>query len=183
MKTETITELYEKMCEGKSDIQAHLPIIHKYASDCETAVEFGVRDGLSTIAILASGCKLYSYDINECPIVDKLRDINFTFIKADTSKPIDMPYEIVDMAFVDTLHTYEQVKKELEHLKNVRKYIIFHDTVLFGDRDESPGWQGGMYADGPGINKAIQEFMVEQNCWAVDYSSELDNGLLVIKRI
>ena len=43
---------YEEMCNITSDINEHLPTLSKYASDCESAIEFGVRGCISSWAIL-----------------------------------------------------------------------------------------------------------------------------------
>ena len=77
------------------------------------------------------------------------------------------------MLFIDTLHVYGQVKREIAlHHHNVRKYLVFHDTVCMGEEGEKfstwtmhsreelreqKGWSDEDL-DG-GINKAIDEFL------------------------
>jgi hypothetical protein len=83
--------------------------------------------------------------------------------------------EETDMLFVDTLHTYGQVKGELErHGNQARKYIVFHDTVSFGLVGED-------YRK-PGINLAIQEFMRDNPHWVLFEHYENNNGLTILAR-
>ncbi len=63
------------------------------------------------------------------------------------------------------------------HAHRVRRYLAFHDTVLFGWREESTN-------GGPGIMQAILEFMAtaEGQKWHVYSHAPNNNGLLVLKR-
>ncbi|MFA6095902.1 MAG: class I SAM-dependent methyltransferase [Candidatus Paceibacterota bacterium] len=184
----TLEERYKEACEHGSDINLHLPTLKEYADKCESVTELGVRMGLSTIAFLSSKCrKLTSYDINPCPVVHDLAVLalphnDFLFYQLDTSKPFSM--EETDMLFVDTLHTYEQVKAELASAEGkVRKYIAFHDTELFGHRDEAKPPEKGLYGAGPGILPAIKEFMEKFPAWKIVHHTHANNGLTIISRV
>ena len=60
-----ITENYNRLCEIPSDINEHLPTLMKYASECEHITEMGVRNIVSTFALLMGEPKrMISYDIN-----------------------------------------------------------------------------------------------------------------------
>ena len=84
--------------------------------------------------------------------------------------------EPTDLLFIDTLHNYSQLKKELElHAGNVKKYIIFHDTVTYGFVGES--------GDPKGIAFAINEFLNENPGWYVREQWMNNNGLLVVARL
>ena len=39
---EKIVNKFNELCERKSDINEHLPTLHKYASECESIIELGV---------------------------------------------------------------------------------------------------------------------------------------------
>jgi hypothetical protein len=71
--------------------------------------------------------------------------------------------------FVDTLHTYDQVKAELERQVNSvwPKVIAFHDTVLYGDVGDGPMTPDGTPPEG--INRAIEEFRADNPQWRVKY--------------
>lgn len=166
-----------------SDIVLHLPVLEYYASKSDSAAEFGVRDGNSTVALI-SGCKfVYSFDIERSPIVNTLKSIElpeghvWEFHLADTGSS-NIPLGGVDMLFIDTLHTYEHVKKELKyHARKVSKYLAFHDTFTCGDNDRS-----GPDPKALGIWPAIAEFMCENPQWKIVYKTNANNGLLVLER-
>lgn len=168
-----------------SDIVLHLPVIEYYASLCEHCTEFGVREGHSTVALIA-GCKgdVVSYDIEHSPVVDLLRSIklpckSWAFKLGDTgSAALEM--EETDFLFIDTLHTYEHVSKELAlHGRKARKYLGFHDTFTCGQRDLS-----GPDPNVRGIMPAIQEFLAQfPGQYRTVYQTERNNGMLIVERV
>lgn len=52
-----IEEKYQQHCNTPSDINEHLPTLRRYAEQCETVCELGVRGVVSTWAFLAAKCK------------------------------------------------------------------------------------------------------------------------------
>ena len=92
--------------------------------------------------------------------------------------------EETDLLFIDTLHEYEQIKKELElHGNKSRKYIIFHDTECFKFRNErNPDVYGQTKEDKLGIVPAIMEFLELNPHWKVHEVFTNCNGLTVLKR-
>jgi hypothetical protein len=174
----TIKEKYENECKRYSDINEHLPTLKNYSDDCDHITEMGVRDIVSTWAFLMGNPKkLISYDINqinESIIRDSLIDTNieFNFILGDTTK---IEIEETDLLFIDTLHNYEQLKIELKlHGNKSKKYIIFHDTTLFGERNETN--------QGIGLNPAINEFIEENSHWVKHEVYTNCCGLTILKR-
>ena len=174
----TINEYYESECAKRTDINEHLPTLKKYAEECEHITEMGVRTIVSTWAFLmGKPKKLISYDISkidESIILNTIKDIDvdFKFILGDTTK---IEIEETDLLFIDTLHTYDQLKVELElHGNKSKKYLIFHDTTLFGNRGE----KGDI-----GLNPAINEFKEKNKHW-VDHEVFTNCcGLTILKRI
>lgn len=172
-------DLKKEKYSALSEIQEHLPVLEKFAQECEQVVEFGVREGNSTVAFI-SGVKkkLISYDIFHTPIIDKLKltklPCEWEFRLQSTSDPNHV-IEQTDMLFVDTDHTYEQVKAELTiHGNKVNKYIAFHDTFKYGLKSYC----------GEGINKAIYEFILASpSKWGVAYITDASNGLLILKNL
>lgn len=160
----------------ESDIVLHLPILEYYASQCNHVTEFGVREGHSTVALL-SGCKglVKSYDINRDNIVNILSSIElpckWIFAQADTTK---IEIDSTELLFVDTLHYYEHIKKELElHGNKSSRYLIFHDTETCGEIDRSGN-------QGKGILPAIKEFIKDD--WKTVYWTKHNHGLWVLER-
>jgi hypothetical protein len=178
-----LEEIYKSKCELSSDINEHLPTLKRYTEDCEHITEMGVRWVVSTYAfMMGKPKKLISIDID--PIerhgisVEYLTQlgndngIDFKFILSDT---LTIEIEETDLLFLDTLHTYNQVKGELSlHSNKVRKYIIFHDTTHFAF--------SGMNGDPKGIWPAITEFLDENPQWSVCEKFENNNGLTIIKK-
>lgn len=165
----TLEERYEELCRTPSDVNEHLPTLRKYADECEHVTEMGVRGCVSLHAFLVSKArKVVAYDIANVavPDCDKL-----TFINADV---LTVEIEPTDMLFVDTLHTYDQLKSELiRHSQKVSRYIGMHDTDMFG-------WGGE--DGGRGLVPAILEFLAANPDWRECYQTNKNNGLTILKR-
>lgn len=173
---------YKTLCITPSDINEHLPLLKEIAMQCEHVTEFGVRDVVSTYAFIEGTPKqIISYDIKKTLHImaaQKLAGtmgVNLKYVIRDTLK-----FEIAatDFLFIDTLHNYEQLKKELNlHAHKVRKFIGFHDVTSFGLKDETK-------SDGPvqGLLPAILEFMMQNPQWQVYRYHQFNNGCLILKR-
>lgn len=177
-----ITKNYNRLCEQPSDINEHLPTLMKYASECEHITEMGVRHVVSTFALLMGQPKvMISYDINPANGIEAViqwanaEGIDFDFQIGDTT---ELTIEGTDLLFIDTIHNYNQLKRELElHSDKVRKYLIFHDTTSFE-------WIGESYEgkiDERGIWPAIEE-LIEGGIWEVRERYTNNNGLTILKR-
>jgi hypothetical protein len=168
-----------------SDINQHMDILRKYAEECEHITEMGVRWVVSTWAFLAAfPKKLVSYDITDCAVEEIFKlskdvGINFEFKKADV---LSVEIEQTELLFIDTLHTYSQLLKELStHATKVTKFIVLHDTVTFGYTDE-----GGSKNNGKaGLKPAVSDFLLteEGTHWLIKEEFEHNNGLTILKRI
>lgn len=167
---ELLGEIYRKNCQIPSDINEHLPTIHKYANMSDCVVEFGVRDGVSTSAILASSAKrVFSYDLAYNNTVEKsfeyarLSGKNCSYNFGD-SRLVEI--DACDLLFIDTEHTYEQLIVELNnHHHKVKNFIVMHDTVTF-----------------PELNRAIDEFLYNNTEWQIHKSFHNNNGLTILVR-
>lgn len=161
-----------------TDIFYHLDILNKLASKVDHVTEFGVRTGMSSRAFLASTCILRSYDLELDPRVQQLFDHassigkDVKYIKGDT---LTIDIEDTDLLFIDTDHTYKQLKQELDiHHSKVIKYLAFHDTTTFA----GPNTQ-----DKYGMVAALLEFLAEHKEWQVIYHTPLNNGFTILERI
>jgi hypothetical protein len=193
---EKIIRKYEEKVTTPSDINEHLPVLKEYGEKCRTIVEMGVRSLVSTWAFLAAKPrKLISIDLqnpsifggnlNEVYDLSKENDISFEFIES-SSLDYEMPFS--DLLFIDTWHDYLQLKKELyRHHVNTKKYIILHDTNVYGYKDES------LYEDytspreetnlPKGLCPAIDEFLMDNKEWILWERRPNNNGLTVLKRM
>lgn len=178
--SESLNQIYERLYNTPSDINEHLPTLASYASECEHITEMGVRYIVSTYALLmGKPKKMISYDIHMCrwePVRDLVKeDTDFYFAIGNT---LEIEIEPTDLLFIDTLHNYKQLKKELElHAKKVNKYIIFHDTTSFETVGES-------YSENPeeGIWPAIEEFLQLNPQWTLKERFTNNNGLTIIEK-
>lgn len=187
---------YQNLCNIPSDINEHLPVLKKYAEECFHVTEMGVRYACSTWAFIeAKPKKLVCYDIDYKPfepsekIIKKMcgnYGIEFEFILADCLK-IDI--EKTDLLFIDTLHTYNQLISELnKHSKNVNKYIILHDTTLFGYNDEhiyghASDLVKNTQTEKSGLIIAIDDFISQNTDWIIHETFINNNGLTILKKI
>lgn len=181
----TIHDIYLQKCAHPSDINQLLPIIKSIAEQCDHCTEFGVRDPTSTYALLAGCSKVTSYDKfdhDNISVVESLAP-DFLFFTEDV---LNIEIDETDCLLIDTHHKYSQLSAELsKHASKVRKYIIMHDTTTFGFRDESEykDQPQQVYGNGPGLNKAIEEFLQANQNWKLDFKTEINNGLTVLKRL
>ena len=157
------------------DITEHLPKLRALASACDTVVEFGVFRGASSAAILAGtkGC-LYSYDVDKQADVDALLDAadgRWIFRICDSHKA-SIPE--CDMLFIDSWHTGEHLRGELEaHHTRVRRWIVMHDTETFGQRGEDGS---------PGLWGALQDWLALHPEWRLSEHFQNCNGLSILER-
>lgn len=168
-----------RFAHAENDIVEHLPYLQSLAWLCEHCTEFGTRRAYSTSALI-SGCKgkVVSYDIDRREEVDFLRNIplpcKWEFRQCSTIDP-NISIEYTDLLFIDTLHTYEQVKTELLlHSYKVGRYIVFHDTAT--PRNE-PGHENDI-----GILNAVIDFIIDHPEWKPIVNRKNCNGLLVLER-
>ncbi len=175
-----LKDKYENLCNTPSDINEHLPTLKKYAEECKHITEMGVRGIVSTYALLMGKPKtLISYDINMCnwePVRELVKDdTNFEFKIGNT---LDIEIEQTDLLFIDTLHNYRQLSRELLlHADKVNKYIIFHDTTSYELNGES--YEGKREE---GIWPAILDFIHHNPQWVIWERYTNNNGLTIIKK-
>ena len=188
------TGYYTNPTKYKSiDINEHLPTLREYASKVNHVTEMGIRWGASTIAIGAAEPKIMvSYDIVKTQEMEKVidllikSDINFLLKIADTLK---IEIEETDMLFIDTLHTYNQLTEELKlHEGNVKQYIILHDTVTFGEKDEIIYSHASdvvkvMEKGKMGLMNAVKDFLSVNDNWVIEKHYVNNNGLTVLVRV
>lgn len=175
----SLEEAYDWCLNHTCDINEHFPTLRRYASKCEHITEFGTRGVFSTYAFMAAKPKkLLTYDIvvNSniwvAANIASEHKIEFGFMERDTTA---CEIEPTDLLFIDTWHTYEQLKTELAlHGDKAHKYLIFHDTTSFG----AVGEDGGL-----GLIKAIDEFLERRPWWTVRERHFHNNGLLVLERV
>ena len=165
-----LLKMFEEICNTPSDNNEHCSKLHALAKECNHITEFGVMFGRSTVSFLAARPHiLISYDIKKQEIVNQIEklaeeeQLHFVFKLEDSrSATIDE----TDLLYIDTDHTYAQLKAELfRHGNKARKYIVMHDTAAF-----------------PELWKAIDEFL-EQGFFQIKEICINNNGLTVLERL
>ena len=207
-----IISKYNILCESwgdtkGEDIREHLPTLRKYASKCESILELGVRGCISSWAfaygLLENGSdtkKLIMNDVTSCEVSDILNvccdldvgiDIKYKWI---SDLELDVTNINVDLVFIDTWHVYPQLKKELEiYSKVANKYIIMHDTEVDGKVGEAvrqrqniieQSNQSGFSEEDIccGLQRAIDEFLLENKNWVIHEHFVNNNGLTILRR-
>jgi hypothetical protein len=184
----TIYEIYRERCHLNGDLTEHLPMLYYLSLKCTGVAEFGIAKGISTSALLAGqdsndhqGLRWYDgYDPDPQSAVEvgrlKLACRNEWSVTCTTSKSIEIPDFAcdVDLLFIDSVHTEETVRKELElHLAKVHQYVALHDTVTFGEVGEIPGTRGLIYGMG----------LLRGRDWQMVYDSPRNNGFTVFERV
>ena len=166
---------------GQDFTTQDINFISQIVSECKSVVELGTGQCAMDRVFLRYDVKLDTYDIEDCPDnfleEAKAAGRDVTFHKEDTLK-VEIPE--TDILFIDSLHTYEQVKSELElHASKAKRYILFHDTVTYSKI-------GQAVVDGEetkGILPAIEEFLELHPEWSIVYNSKEGNGMIVVKKL
>jgi len=189
----------------KSDIFMHLETLYRYSMECNSVLETGVRGVVSSWAFLKgineskkSPKKLFLNDIQECDIELLIEvsnnlgiEINWKW-ENNLNLVLDSTYDLV---FIDTLHVYGQLKRELNKFSKIcNKYIILHDTTIDGidgeiiRRNMNPK-KYSEQLDIPedeltqGLLKAVNEFLELNTNWILNEKFEYNNGLTILKTI
>lgn len=186
-RMKTIYEIYRERCHQNGDLNEHLPLLYMLSLKSAAVVEFGVARGISASALIAGqdarqGVRFYrGYDPTgesaeeikrlELACLNKTA-VQFIQQRSTEARPIFPP---ADLLFIDSLHTEETLREELHrHLEHVKRYVVLHDTVTFGETGETPGTRGLHYAMNP---------LRDRDCWQEIYDSPRNNGLLVFERV
>ena len=201
-----VKETYELLCSTPNDINEHLPTLFKYAQECDSIINAGVK-GYNSIWALSYGLlmgnnkdsnkTLLLNDFDECNVESLLTATLLENIKIDCIWKNSLLLEInkvYDLTFIDTWHVYGQLKRELEKFSKVtNKYIIMHDTTVDEWQGETIrlGWnivQQSLDSGFPieeisqGVWPAIEEFLKNNPEWVLHERFTNNNGLTILKK-
>lgn len=185
-----------------SDINEHLETLYTYALECESIFETGVRTVVSSYAFayaLSQNNKtkksLILNDIVECDTseISDLCKINNIELKCMWCNNLNLTFtNNVDLTFIDTWHVYGQLKRELNHFKDItNKYIILHDTTVDRVYGESirlnrdiplESKQSGIPFEEicQGLGRAVDEFLKSNDDWVIIEEFTHNNGLTIL---
>lgn len=205
---QTILDNYRHHSESTGDINEHLPTLARYASECESIIELGVRGCISSWAFCKGLLdnnkhvkKMFLNDITACDIESLLCAAKSPDVNIDVTYQwindllVDTSSLETDLTFIDTWHVYAQLKRELEkYSKITKKYIIMHDTEVDGNYGETIrcGWNAEEQSRQTGypveeINRglipAVVEFLENNPEWTMHEHYKNNNGLTILQRI
>lgn len=171
-----LEQMFVQVRDTPSDINQHCAALRQLASQSRVVVEFGMRQGVSTTALLAGQPQqLVTVDLHRDSIADRLAAhrgaTSFRFVQGNTRtiEPVSC-----DLLFIDTRHTREQLSAELKrHAAACRRWIALHDTHTFGEVGE---------AGEPGLLPALREFLSVNPDWFVMSHVSTNNGFTVLSR-
>jgi len=198
----TLERIYQNKCAEPSDIHEHLHALRELAQECPIVTEIGLREMVSTWAIL-QGLSENPYPYRSYIGIDIAFPPKFTLLLAqslaedngvafDFWHANDLLIEIAptDLLFIDSLHTYAHLTYELERFSpKVRKYIAMHDTSApWGNRDDSE--YRGDYSEYPseidrtkrGLWPAVEDFLARHPEWSLHKRYLNCHGFTILKR-
>jgi hypothetical protein len=212
-----LKNIYDKLCLNQNpfdyylnpvDIYEHLPTLYKYATECNSILECGVRASVSSWA-LAYGLlnnnsdtkKLILNDISPCDISNLLKctkNITNLNISYQWINDLDIILnENNDLTFIDTWHVGGHLKKELDKFsKLTNKYIIMHDTTVDEFTSEAIraklsqeqlinlSASSGLSIEDikMGLWPAIEDFLKNNPDWDLHERYTNNNGLTILKK-
>jgi hypothetical protein len=203
--------VYNRLCKNDMpnknsiDIMEHLPTLYKYAKECNSILETGVRGCISSWAFLyglvdsenGEPKRMYLNDIDVCEVTDiiTLGNIFNVDVKSKWCNNLELELdESYDITFIDTWHVYGQLKRELEKFsKKTNKYIIMHDTqideiygesIRLGCNIEQQSIQSGFPVQEitKGLGPAVDEFLQNNKEWYLKEKYLNNNGLTILAR-
>ncbi len=106
----TVDAFYQVACQQASATGPHLPRLRALAEGCDLAIEFGVKKARSSAALLMGASRVISCDLietREARLLAQIAGPRWDY-RIESSITADLPP--CDLLFVDSLHTYAQVK-------------------------------------------------------------------------
>lgn len=188
----------------KSEINEHLCIFSDYAEECNSILEVGIRNNESTWAFIYGLIKNKNLCKKNLSLIDyKYHNINEILINTSNISDLKINYftdskiptENADLTFINTLHCYGQLKKDLIQFSEfTNKYIIIHGTALYENDSEIVKCNMDIntlinYKDlsehdlSNGTKNAINEFLHKNKDWVLYNVCIHNNGLTILRRI
>lgn len=187
-----IETIYRKHCATPTAISPHLPRLRALAEGLELVVEFGVKRGASSSALLMGAKCAISYDIAETKEARELKRVageRWDYRIGDSRTAAVPP---CDLCFIDSQHDFETMQAELDaHADKVSRYIVAHDVGTFGEigANGETGTHKWQYVRGQsvpldclGIRPALDMLMIRDPSWRIVARYCDSHGLLVLER-
>jgi hypothetical protein len=168
---------YARLCQLQADAHGedYLLVHHEIRrclAESESYTELGVNQGATLAAALLCGArKVSGYDITldhyrpAAPLFSRFAAKHGTLLRMFEQGSVADDIDPVDVLYIDTLHTENQLTLELNrHSENVQKFIICHDTN-----------------SSSGLRKAINKFLPKSK-WKVVNNCREGTGFTTLSR-
>jgi hypothetical protein len=169
----SLQTLYQLAVASPSDLNEHVIKLYTLAKECPRIEEIATRNQ-STVAFLNAGPKhLHSINTASDTVMSALESRKGeTELLIEHVDPLSAKPSGADLLFIDEVHTADRVYSQLAQFGvTTTRYIVLHDTVLFGEVGESGA---------PGILPAVRRWMKEHPEWSVIYHTLAQHGLTVL---
>ena len=159
------------------DMVPHLSHLQHLATHVQSIVEFGIRSGVSTWALLDGLPEDGTYfGVDVINIMDALPPRVFTDPRAKIvfgdDREVELP-EHADMVMIDSSHEYEHTKQELDiAVRLTPRMIVMHD-YLFWHPDPGHGWNWCK------VHQAVDDWL-PTGSYHIDHLYYSQWGLLVL---
>jgi hypothetical protein len=214
---ERLATFARRAATRRSDFHQHVEMVTEMARQVMHLTEMGVRGGVSTNGWLYGMASAHAMDGRRRTFVGYDLDLRpFTRwcnaahrelckragvdVELHKGNVLDMDMEVTNLLFIDTLHVYGQLKRELaKHASRVTWRIVLHDTTIDGVGGECArlprhyrslakrlhrrrGWTEGDTHSG--LMRAVHEFLdAHPDEWVLVDQWTHNNGLTILQRI
>lgn len=170
-----IEAAFEALKKIPHDFRTQEDVLKGLASESKVVVELGGRRSSSSVCLLAGQPQTLRIIDPNPEGVDRLRELQ----GQTTIEHIPMRSEEVqpipcDLLLIDTNHTGEQLKKELDLYRDLADRIILHDTTLHLTQGEN---------NKPGFLEVLKELVGGNGGWFVLIHVYENYGLTVFSRL
>lgn len=173
----TLQQAIDAARNTPSTINYHWECLVEYGRHAETILEFGT--GFSTLAWLESRASVLTVDVEPMPWLPKLLQLAMGRLTATCGCDLDLPPRRVDVLYVDTLHTYAQLRAELQTHGPHAKKIVLHDTESF--RHYLAPLTQAYHPGDRGLWPAIEEFCAAHRYTVAEHYCH-QHGLTILEK-
>lgn len=189
-----------------NDIFEHLPTLYKYSTNCDSAIELGVRNCISSYPIIKGLLdnpsdkpkRMISVDLHKSKNSEDFEGLAKKFLNFDFIVGNDLSIDInenFDLVFIDTWHVRGQLERELKKYSQIcNKYIILHDTTVDEYIGESirNSWNINKQSKETGFTAkeimeglwpAVTDFLELNKDWEIKERYKNNNGLTILEKI
>ena len=167
----------------------NIPTILKYSNNLNHITEFGTFIGCSLLCFLNNHLPpqtIECYDLNFTNEANEIKNLSNKKIKFTKCDIVNLKkINTTNLLFIDDWHTYNQLYFELKTFsKFVINYILIHDTVSYGYKNEKNIWNNEEFniTKKKGLMPAIFDFLNQNKEWFIEHEDKKYCGLIVLKR-